>query len=59
MTRVGHRDPVGELIGFFEILGGEENGHVVGPHIHDHVTFEAAYAEGRREPHEALRAARK
>jgi hypothetical protein len=26
---VEHRDPVGELIGFFEILGGEENGHTV------------------------------
>ncbi len=32
---VEHRDPVGQLIGFLEILGGKEDGHAVGHQIAD------------------------
>ena len=41
---VEYRDPVGELIGFFEILGGEENGHAVGHQLTDDVPHRATAA---------------
>jgi DNA-binding SARP family transcriptional activator len=41
---VEHRDPVGELIGFFEILGSEENGHAVGHQLADDVPHGATAA---------------
>ena len=48
---VEHRDPVGELVGFLEVLGGEEDGHAVGHQLADDVPHRAAAARvqsGRR-----------
>src|SRR5690606_11938197 len=33
---VEYRDAVGELIGFFEVLGGEQDGHAFGGQFPDH-----------------------
>jgi len=48
---VEHRDPGGELIGFVEVLGGEEDGDAVGHQSADDVPHRAAAARvksGRR-----------
>ena len=41
---VEYRDPVGELIGFLEVLGGEEDGHAVGHQVTDDRPHRAAAA---------------
>jgi hypothetical protein len=43
-TLVEHRDPIGELIGFLEVVGGEENGDTVGHQLTDDRPHRAAAA---------------